>query len=100
MNKEVSFTHNEPNGTFGYQQRYGEYRFENNRVCGEMKDTLNFWHMGRIFSTDPALNEAFIECYPTTRVFAVEEDSDTIYAHVYNSVLVNRKLPRYGIPSI
>jgi len=100
LNKEVSFTHNEPNGTFGYQQRYGEYRYENNRVAGEMKDTLNFWHMGRIFSTDPALNEAFIECYPTTRIFAVEEDADTIYAHVYNSVLVNRKLPRYGIPAI
>lgn len=101
LNKEVYADHATPNGVFGYVPRYAEYKYENSRVAGEMRDTLAYWHLGRIFETPPALNSAFIECVPDTRVFAVtEESADHIYAHVFNNITVNRALPRYGIPTI
>lgn len=83
---------------WGYQPRYAEYRFNNSRVTGEFKSTLNFWHMGRIFSTAPTLAQV-IECDPTMRIFAVEE-GDHIYAHVILNIYVQRNLPRFGVPSL
>ncbi|AXH76448.1 MAG: major capsid protein [Microviridae sp.] len=91
----------DPEGTFGYIPRYSEYRYSPSRVAGEMRTTLKFWHMGRIFETMPGLNSDFIEANPTKRIFAVTDiDEDEIYAHILNKVIVNRKLPRYGIPSV
>jgi len=86
---------------WGYVPRYSEYRFMNSRVAGEFRDSLAFWHMGRIFQPGaiPGLNVDFIQADPTTRIFAVEEGVDHIYAQVINRVKVNRKLPRFGIPS-
>lgn len=88
-------------GTFGYVPRYSEYRFMNSRVAGEMRDTLDFWHMGRIFSSLPALNSDFIECDTDDidqRVFA-DPTTDTIIGHIFNNITAIRKLPKYGIPS-
>lgn len=91
----------DPNRIFGYVPRYAEYKFLNSRVAGEMRSSLNFWHLGRIFATDPALNEVFISAFPSTRIFAVtDEDQDHIYAHIFNNISAIRKLPKYGIPSI
>lgn len=101
LNKEVRAINAAPEGIFGYVPRYAEYKFMNSRVAGQMRTTLNYWHLGRIFATDPALNELFIQCNPSTRIFAVtEEDEDHIFAHVFNDVNVVRKLPKYGIPTI
>lgn len=85
--------------TFGYIPRYSEYRFINSRVAGEMRTTLNHWHMGRTFATAPALNETFISADPTTRIFAVQADADHIYGHIYNNVRALRKIPKFGTPS-
>lgn len=90
-----------PDTIFGYVPRYAEYKYMNSRVAGEMRSSLSFWHLGRIFATDPALNEVFISCEPSTRIFAVTDpNEDHIFAHIFNNISVRRKLPRYGIPSI
>lgn len=89
--------------TWGYTPRYAEYKFANSRVAGEFRDTLSFWHLGRIFTgnTAPPLNEDFISAYPITRIFAVTDpEEDHIYAHVINQCSVSRKLPYFGIPTI
>ena len=87
-------------GTFGYVPRYAEYKFENNRVAGDFKTSLNYWHMGRIFDTEPFLNEEFINCNPTNRVFAVEDpEVQKVLAHVLNKVTAVRKMPKYGTPT-
>jgi len=101
LNKEVyAFQGAGGNNTFGYIPRYGEYRFENNRVAGDLRTTLDFWHLGRIFSTPPALNQEFVECVPDTRIFAVEDpEVQKLIAHVYNKVTAVRALPKYGTPS-
>lgn len=92
-------------GVFGYVPRYAEYKFHNSRVVGEMRDSLSYWHLGRIFGTEPAdkpvLNESFISANPTTRIFAVEdEDVHNLYFHVYNSISAIRKMPKFGVPTI
>ena len=57
-NREIFYTDNDSlnDETFGYMQRYAEAKYENDRYAGDMRTTLNFWHMGRIFEDRPALN--------------------------------------------
>lgn len=85
--------------TFGYIPRYSEYRYLNSRVHGSFKDTLSFWHMGRIFGGVPVLNSSFITADPTDRCFAVQDGNDNIWAHVFNNISAVRKMPVYGTPS-
>jgi hypothetical protein len=89
------------NDTFGYVPRYAEYKFMPSRVAGEFRTTLDYWHLGRIFATEPNLNSTFIECNPedTTRIFAVEDGTDPLYCHVYNKIQAVRPMPKYGTPS-
>lgn len=63
--------------TFGYTPRYAEYRYVPNTVHGDMLTSLDFWHMAEKYSnsTPPNLNQDFVECDPTHRVFAVEDKS-------------------------
>lgn len=98
-NQEVFANATDPDGTFGYIPRYAEYKFVQNRVAGAFKTTLDTWHAGRIFDTEPALNEEFISCVPTKRIFAVTvEDEDSLYCHVLNRVHAIRPMPKYGNP--
>lgn len=87
---------------FGYLPQYSEYRYFPSRVSGEFRDSLAFWTMGRIMDPDnpPALNEEFIQCTPRTDCFAVEEGVDHVLGQIMFKVLVSRKLPRYGVPSV
>ena len=87
--------------TFGYVPRYAEYKFMPSRVAGEFRTTLDYWHLGRIFATEPNLNKTFVECNPddTTRIFAVEDGTDPLYCHVYNKIQALRPMPKYGTPS-
>lgn len=100
LNCEVYYDHDSGKNTFGYIPRYSEYKYANSRVAGDMKTTLNFWHLGRIFANDPNLNSDFIECNPSKRIFAFEGDEDSIYSHIFNRISVIRKLPKFGIPTI
>lgn len=56
---------------FGFQGRYNEMRQKDNMVVGEMRSTFDYWHLGREFSSAPALNETFIKCVPRKDIFAV-----------------------------
>jgi hypothetical protein len=89
--------------TFGYVPRYSEYKYMPSRVAGEFRNTLDYWHLGRIFATQPALNQTFVECAPanTKRIFAVtNEGTDSLYCHVLNKVTAIRPMPKYGTPMI
>jgi len=87
-------------GTFGYLPRYSEYKYMPSRVAGDFQSTLDFWHMGRIFGNVPSLNQAFVECDPTFRIFAVEDESDHLWCHHLNKVSAFRLLPKYGTPRL
>jgi hypothetical protein len=86
--------------TFGYIPRYSEYKYNPSRVAGDFRNTLDFWHLGRIFGSQPTLSQQFIECTPddAERIFAVQDDTDNLYCHVYNKVSALRPMPKFGTP--
>lgn len=87
-------------GTFGYIPRYSEYRYSASRVSGDFRTSLAFWHLGRIFGSPPNLNKDFIEATPRQDIFAVQDSSQKLWCHSYHKLKVNRKLPKYGTPTL
>lgn len=104
LNQELYYTGEtlaEPtSGTFGYQSRYAEYKYACSTVHGEFRDALSFWHMGRIFDGQPALNESFVESDPTFRIFPVTANTDKLYCQIYNKVDAIRPMPYFGTPTL
>lgn len=89
------------NSTFGYVPRYAEYKYLPSRVAGEFRDTLSYWHMGRIFASAPSLNSTFVEADPTTRIYAVEDPgTQQLYCHVFHKIDAIRPMPKFGTPTI
>lgn len=87
---------------FGYAPRYHEYKYINSTVHGDMKTSLDFWHLGRIFDAEnpPTLSKDFIECNPSKRIFAVEEsDEGTLIVNLHNAVQAKRKMSYFAEPS-
>ena len=79
--------------TWGYQDRYREYREEPSEATSEFKDVLNYWHMARIFEAAPALNAAFINCIPTKRIFS-EQTQHSLWMLVQHSIVARRIVSR------
>lgn len=103
-NKELYFdgVTGDPDGIFGYQSRFAEYKFNHSTVHGEFKTDLEFWHMGRNFTSEPLLNASFIEADPTERIFAVDDLGATskLYVQLYNDVKAIRPMPVFGTPML
>jgi Capsid protein (F protein). len=96
LNKELYADHTSPDGVFGYQDRYDEYRRIESGVCGEFRTTdLDFWHMARIFSSDPTLNASFVQSNPTKRINAVSTN-DVLWCMINHSVQARRQVSRTG----
>lgn len=93
LNKEVDAEHSTPAGVFGYVPRHDEYRREPSYVAGEFRtSTLNSWHMARDLS-DPALNDTFLKCVPTDRVYA-STSTDQILAMISHQIAARRLVAR------
>lgn len=90
----------ENNAVWGYQSRYAEYRFNNDTVHGEFKTSLNYWTMVRKFNALPSLNKEFIECTPTTDIWADTTGSHKLYVQLYNHVKAIRPIPLYAVPKL
>jgi len=95
LNKEVDFSHATPDGVFGYQDRYDDYRSAWSRIAGDFRTTLDFWHFARIFGSDPALNETFIKCVPSEEPFAVPSE-DVLYLTANHSIQARRLVVPVG----
>lgn len=99
LNKELRWAHATPNGVFGYGDRYSEYRHQPSRVAGEFRSTLNFWHLARLFSSDPALNSTFVTCTPGKRIHA-EQTADQLWVMVNHSIQARRAVGNSSIGRI
>lgn len=91
-----------PNDVFGYLPQYSEMRYQPSMVAGQFRSSLAFWTLGRRFDPEapPQLNGQFVSCYPNRDIFAVEDPAvNTVLAQIINNHTVQRKLPRYGVPS-
>ena len=87
--------------TFGYVPRYAEYKYQPSRVAGDFRTILDYWHLGRIFATQPALNQTFIECTPeqVERIFAVQDGEDNLYCQIMHKIKAVRPMPKFGTPN-
>lgn len=98
FNKELYAAHTTPDGVFGYQDRYDEYRRHESRVSGEFRSTLADWHMARIFASDPALNASFVTANPTDRIYQ-STATDQLLVMVNHSLQARRLVSRVGTPA-
>lgn len=95
LNKEVYGLHSDPEGTFGYQDRYDEMRRVESRVSGEMRTTLDFWHYARLFESDVSLNGTFVAAQVTKRVNAVQ-DAHVLWVMLNHSIQARRLVAKTG----
>lgn len=106
LNKELFYSGTDTDqDPFGYTPRYAEYRYTPNRVAGDFRNSLSFWHMGRKFDNPPALNTEFVYMNPDadyfTNIFNVtDQDVDYLWLHSYNHVQATRPIPRFGVPRL
>lgn len=98
LNKEVYAAAASPNSTFGFVPRYDEYRTIPNTIAGEFRDTLDYWHMARIFDSEPALNAAFVSADPTDRIYAT--DAAQLQVRAMHSIKAKRLLPKKANPRL
>lgn len=89
---------------FGYQERYGEYRYHNSYVMGKMRSSdpqsLDIWHDAQYFENRPKLNAEFIEENPPIeRLIAVPSEPQFTLDCLFE-LEDTRELPLFGIPGL
>lgn len=89
---------------FGYQERYGEYRYHNSYVMGKMRSSdpqsLDIWHDAQYFENRPKLNAEFIEENPPIeRLIAVPSEPQFTLDCLFE-LADTRELPLFGIPGL
>lgn len=96
---EIYATNNrvENRKVWGFNEIYDELRYMPSIISGKMRTVFNYWHLGRIFDSKPALNSDFIVCKPSKRIFAAHNEDGFIF-NVGNIVRAVRPLPKYGTP--
>lgn len=99
---------------FGYIPRYAEYKFHNDRIAGDFRTSLSFWHLGRRFTVRPVLDDIFTTMYEDgggngvansreesfRRIFYVNNGSDYLWMQLYHRLTAKRPLPYFGVPQI
>lgn len=83
--------------TWGYVDRYEEYRRARHYVSGLFRTTYDYWNMARDFSTTlPGLNGAFVTCDPTDRIYAAPEENGQLIMMVNHSLQARRMVAPGG----
>ena len=90
--------------TFGYQERYAEYRYKPSVVTGAMRSSaatpLDTWHLAQDFATLPVLDSTFIqENPPIDRVIAVTSEPHILF-DAYFDLKCARPMPIYSVPGL
>ena len=90
--------------TFGYQERFAEYRYKPSQITGKMRSnatgSLDVWHLAQDFASLPALNASFIEENPPVdRVIAVTTEPEFIWDW-YFDLKTTRPMPVYSVPGL
>lgn len=104
-NQELYLANDGLNRTiFGYQARYNEYRYQRSLVTGLFRSTLNYWHLGRVFSSRPSLNDSFIslksaEATTLKRVAAVTSQP-MFFVNIGNVIEAVRPISEFGEPGL
>lgn len=90
--------------TFGYQERYAEYRYKPSIITGRFRSNadqpLDSWHLAQDFANLPVLNAQFIEeDPPVNRVVAVNTEPQIIL-DAWFEYRCARPMPTFGVPGL
>ena len=108
LNKEIylqgSVSPTNDAATFGYQERYAEYRFKHSLITGKMRSTysspLDYWHLAQKFTSLPTLGDTFIKSAPPVdRVVAVNTEPQ-FFLDAYFKYICARPMPTYSVPGL
>lgn len=87
---------------FGYQERFAEMRYKPSKITGKLRSndtaTLDAWHLGIEFGTQPTLDDTFIEENPPVdRVIVTPSEPHFIFDS-YIGLKHTRPMPTYSVP--
>lgn len=93
--------------TFGYQERWAEYRHRPSRISGLFRSTsagnIDEWHLAQQFGGLPALNSTFItEDVPMARILAAGAGAANMHC-LFDSVFkikTTRAIPMFSVPGM
>lgn len=90
--------------TFGFQERYAEYRYKQSRNTGLMNPdrstSLDAWHLQIDFASAPVLGDTYIQDDPPIdRVIAIPTEPHFIADFWFNYQCV-RPMPTYSVPGL
>lgn len=100
---------------FGYQERYGEYRYKPSLITGQFRsnsmdsagnsNSLDVWHLAQNFATLPKLSNEFIQDHPpVSRVLALQGTDKVKYPEFLLDCKFNlkctRPMPMFGVPGL
>lgn len=98
------------NETWGYQERWAEYRYTPNEITGVLRSTaaqsMDWWHYSEEFANEPALNAAFItdktqETLARSLATAPSAQwSAQIIMDILHDNTVARLMPTYSVPGL
>lgn len=107
LNKEIYAQGTEDdNETFGYQERWAEYRYHPNTITGQFRstaaETLDYWHLAQKFDSLPTLSQEFIEEHvPIDRVLAVGTSvAPNMILDGWFELETARLMPLYSVPGL
>jgi hypothetical protein len=90
--------------SFGYQERYAEYRYRPSYITGQMRSnfaqSLDIWHLAQDFGTLPALNASFIEENPPVDRVTAVNNYPNIVLDMFFKLKCARPMPTYGVPGL
>lgn len=94
---------------FGYQERWAEYRYTPNEICGLFRsratNTIDVWHYSEEFAGAPGLNAAFIQdqsYFTLGRSMAVSDlaAGQQILLDCLFRTAATRPMPTYSVPGL
>ena len=108
LNKEIYMDGSAADaGTFGYQERWAEYRYSPSLITGLFRSTttgtLDGWHLAQRFTVPPTLNDTFIQDRPPMdRILAVGAEANGAHflADLFFDMKVARPMPMYSVPGL
>lgn len=105
LNKEIyAQGTSQDDEVFGYQERYGEYRYKPSMITGKFRSTyaqsLDAWHFSQKFENLPTLSNQFIQDHPPiSRCLAVPSEPHFLMDAAFNLKCV-RPMPLFGTPGL
>jgi len=90
--------------TFGFQERYAEYRYKPSLITGEFRSnhaqSLDTWHLAQDFQNLPVLGDLFIQDDPPIdRIIAVLDEPHILWDSYFN-LKCARPMPMYSVPGL